>query len=87
MDDLVFFGARLLLEIVKQSVEAETRRNEEAHQRAIIDALYRERLRVQARNDARIRERRAAIERLRLASPDPQWQQRIDQMLQAMAGR
>lgn len=86
MDDLVFFGAMVFLGVLKHSVEEEVCRNDQTHRRAVVHALYRERLRVQVHRDARMRERRAAIERLRLASSDPRWQQRIDQILLTMAG-
>jgi hypothetical protein len=86
MDELLLFGARVLLAVVKQSVEAETRRNEEAYKRVIAESVYREYMRARVHDAVRARERRAAIERLRLASSDPQWQQRIDQLLETMAG-
>lgn len=85
MDALLYCGAIVLLGMVKRSVEEQTRRNDEAHKRAIAESVYGEFMRARARNDARVRERYAAIERLRFASSDPRWQQRINQMLATVA--
>lgn len=81
MDNLLMFGAIFLLKLAEASITEETRRQEEAHKRRLAEQIQRERMLLIARDAARVRQRRAALERLRLASADPRWQERIDLLL------
>lgn len=81
MDRLLMFGAIFLLKLAEASVTEHSRREEAVHKRHLLEKLQREHARLVALEAARARDRCAALAQLRIASPDPRWQERIDLLI------
>ncbi|WP_437829897.1 hypothetical protein [Sorangium sp. So ce1153] len=84
MDHLLTVGVLFLTTFAETLIMEEVRSEERAHRQRLAAQLQREHTRLVAQRAARAREGRAALERLRLASSDPRWQEQIDLLLAKM---